>query len=161
MRNLPPLLVALVALVPFILTGCQSDETVPDLTVEALYFEPIGTGYRAQVSDTTELVFRTREEWESFLPVLEPMAAFADSDFEQTMIVVAVVPAFSGGYTVEFEAIEEIGEEVVATYGVGEPGFDCVAISALTQPFQVVAVRRSDKPVRFVRHSRPETCSSR
>jgi hypothetical protein len=154
------LLVALVAS-GVVLAACQPTGTLPpDLQIESLYFETLGRGSSAQVADTTELVFSTQEEWSGFAGRLRPMATFKDTDFEQTMVLVAAVPASSGGYTLEFESVEKIGDEIVAAYVLSEPGFDCVAIMALTQPFHVIAVKRTEGRVRFVRRSVAETCSS-
>ena len=153
--------IALLALSALFLAACQPSGTLPpDVPIESLYFESLGRGYSAQVTDTTEMTFRTPEEWGSFADRLHPMVAFRAADFEQTMVLVAAVPATTGGYTVEFESVEQIGDEIVAAYLVTEPGYDCVAIMALTQPFHVVAVRKTVGPIRFVARRKTETCSS-
>ncbi len=145
------------------LLGCGPSGTVPDAEdemVESLYIEPLGLGVSAAIQDTTALVFRTAEDWEGFRDNLRPRGPFKESDFEQTMILVAAVPAPTGGYTVEFESVEIIGDEIVASYVVSAPGYDCVAISALTQPFQVVAVRQVEGNVRFVHRTETESCET-
>lgn len=142
------------------LTGCLQSGTVPDVDVESVYFETIGSGVSAAITDTTEVVIRTAEAWAELRDRLRPRAAFAENDFEQTMILIAAIPASTGGVIVEFDTIEIIGGETVATYTITEPGYDCVAIMALTQPFHVIAARRVDGPVRFVRRSTTELCSS-
>lgn len=145
------------------LFGCGPSGTVPDAEdemVESLYVEPLGLGFSAAIEDTTGLVFRTEEAWAEFRDRLQPRGPFKVSDFEQMMILVAAVPAPTGGYTVEFESVEIIGDEIVASYVVSAPGYDCVAISALTQPFQVVAVRKVEGNVRFVHRTETESCET-
>lgn len=150
---------SLITLLTF-LVGCRQDETIPDLDVESLYFEAIGMGYAAEVPDTTTVILHTESDWAEFRKLLHPRRPFKEADFEQTMVLVAAVPVSTGGYTVEFESVERIGGEVIASYLLTQPGYDCMAIMALTQPFEAIAVRRTDGPVRFVRRSKTESCSS-
>lgn len=141
--------------------GCETapqGTIVPDEFIETLVFEPLGHGFMANVADTTEVLFRDVETWNEFAQRLKPIGKLKDVDFEQMMVVVAVVPATSGGYAVEFESVDVANDEMVATYALTTPGLDCMTIAALTQPFQAIAVRKTEGPIRFVRHSVREKC---
>ena len=142
------------------LTGCRPEGTVLDQEIESFYFEPVGSGFAASVADTTELVFRDRESWTDFRQRLAPLRDFPDVDFEQMMVIVAAVPAPTGGYFLEFEGFERIDGQLTASYVVTQPGADCVAITALTQPFQAIAARRVDGPVAFTSRTATERCAN-
>ncbi|NNE33597.1 MAG: protease complex subunit PrcB family protein [Rhodothermales bacterium] len=145
-----------------IATGCQqpgSGTVVPDEFFETLVFEPLGQGFSAQVPDTVEAVFLDEDSWNEFAERLNPIGTLRDPDFEQMMVIVAVVPANSGGYGIAFDSVDLIDGEIVATYTISRPGLDCVTISALTQPFQAISVPRSEDRVTFQRKSVRESCS--
>lgn len=154
---------AATALLLFLSSGCETSQqgtVVPDEFFETLVFEPLGHGFMASVPDTTEVLLRDSVAWSEFSEKLLPIGRFKDVDFDQMMVVVAVVPATSGGYTIEFESVDVMADELVATYTLTSPGLDCMTIAALTQPFQAIAVRKADGPIRFVRHTIRENCGT-
>lgn len=145
-----------------LLTGClKSDdaESPADVGPEALYFEAIGAGQAGTLSDTTETVIWTQDEWEVFRDSLRAPEPFGPVDFDQTMLLVAALPRPSGGYRVQFESVEKEGERITASYVVFAPGPDCMTIMALTLPFQVVAARRATGDVVFHRRVELESCA--
>ena len=145
-------------------TGCTADEEVVPVfeeeVGEALYFERIGLGHTALFTERTERVVRTPEAWAVAQDSLIELGPFKDVDFEQTMVLFAAVPVETGGYSIQFETIELVNDEIIATYMLTEPDEDCIPTTTLTQamPFQAVLVRRADAPVRFVQETELFTC---
>ncbi len=129
-----------------------------EATPDALYFEVVGRGQSGSLSDTTEAVLRSPEEWAALRDSLRPAAPFEPIDFDQTMLLVAALPQTSGGYRVQMESVEKTGDKILASYVVFAPGPDCITFMALTLPFQVVAVRRADGNVTFRRRVELESC---
>jgi hypothetical protein len=141
--------------------GCGPTGTLPPAqALESLYFEPIGQGFYASLADTTEVVFRDPEEWQQFSTALRPRKDFVASDFEQTMVLLALVPVPTGGHSVAFESVDKMGDEIVATYTLTKPGADCMTIASLTQPFEAIAVRKAAGRVRFVRNVELLSCAN-
>jgi hypothetical protein len=103
---------------------------------------------------------RDIESWLDLQQELRPIEAFRPADMSQVMILVAGVPAPSGGYAVRFESIEKSGDDIVAVYALQVPGHDCMTVSALTFPFEAVMVRRTDGAVRFERRLEHLSCST-
>ncbi len=141
---------SLLAILPF---GCTSEvEEGPEDDGVPLYFEPISTGNRANISDTLELVIRDRESWIPVLDSLRPPTPIDSVDFQQAVLLLAALPQTTSGYSVEFTSVEERDTVVVAEYQVNAPADDCLTAHAEVVPFQVVLVRRTELPVRFERN---------
>jgi hypothetical protein len=144
------------------ISGCNRDgrdvRFDDDDTLEALVFQPIGRGNHAAVDERTERVFRTEDEWLSFSRQLRPLQPFPRVDFTQMMVVVAIVPVTEGGHSVEFDGFEVDREGVLAEYVVQQPGDDCMTAAVISQPFQVVQVRRHEADVRFDHRTQTYRC---
>ena len=125
---------------------------------EALYFEPIGSGQSGSIPDTMEVVVRDSSEWQALAGKLRPREPFKPVDFTQFMVLLSALRQTSGGYRVEFQSVDADGREIVASYVVYSPGADCMTISALTLPFQAVAVRKTAGDVEFRRSVVRESC---
>lgn len=157
MSRLYPIL----ALLVLFSSGCEraSDTGQDDSGPESLYFEAVGAGQAGRLSDTTEVVLRTPDEWIALKDSLRMVAPIPEVDFSQTMLLVAALPQNSGGFRVQFESVEKAGDEILASYVVFAPGSDCLTIMALTLPFQAVAVRKADGEVTFRRRVELESCA--
>jgi hypothetical protein len=145
------------------LTGCQVPAPDAEADVEevaSLYFERLGSGVSARIADTTEVVLRSAENWETFAAALRPAQPFPPVDFSQMDVLVVAVAVPSGGYAVEFESVVQTGGEIVATYRLVTPGPDCLTALGQTVPFQVVSVRKSEGAVRFVRTTENLSCTA-
>lgn len=152
----------LCSLVLVLLTGCAgTPEPAPDDAMpaaEVLYFEPIGQGIQARLADTTAVAIRDSLQWAAYQDSLNPIAPFTPVDFDQALVLVAAMPARTGGFSIEFETVELIADTVVASYVVNEPGDDCLTAMGLTTPFQAILVRRTDHPVRFDHRTASYSC---
>lgn len=136
-----------------LLAACRPTPQAPAEPHEALYFEPIGAGYRATLADSgaVERAVRDADAWNAYADSLRPQQPFAPVDFAQTMVLFAAVPQTTSGITVAFRSVEAGPDGVVATYVLHTPGTDCLTAAALTVPFAAVVVPQTDGPVRFVR----------
>lgn len=136
------------------LSACADEGTAGDASPEEgtpLYFEPIGYGHRASLSDTIEVVARDREDWLSIRDSLSPTMPFDSVDFNQAVVLLAALPQTISGYSIEFTSVEERDSVVVAEYLVNAPSDDCLTAFADLVPFQAVLVRRTEQPVEFER----------
>ena len=146
------------------LTACLAAACSPDSEItsegEYLFFERIGIGQASSVRDTTEWVIRDSLSWVQASPQFQPLAPFDPVRWSQSMVLAVGIPTESGGYHIEIESVEDLGEEVVVSYLFHVPAQDCIALQALAYPFQVVQVRRfDDKPVRFERRRQRYECT--
>jgi hypothetical protein len=144
-----------------LLAGCQGSpdgDASVDLGVESLYFEPVGMGQAGALSDTTEVVLRSPEQWSAIRDSLRAPEPFRPVDFSQTMLMVAALPQRSGGFRIQFESVEKEGDDIVASYAVYAPAADCITVMGRSLPFQVVAVRVAPGDVTFRRRTVLESC---
>jgi hypothetical protein len=75
------------------------------------------------------------------------------------MVMVMALPQEIGGFGVETVAVELTTDEVVVEYVVTKPASDCIPVVGTSLPFEVVAVRRADGPVRFERRVESYRCT--
>ncbi len=137
----------------------SSNSETPGPEAESLYFEVVGSGQTGSISDTTEVVFRDSSEWSIMASRLRPREELTPVDFSQYMIMLVALPQATGGFRIEFQSAETQSGQITASYVVYAPGGDCLTISALTLPFQAVAVKRTDGEVTFERSVVRESCS--
>ena len=152
---------SLVLILAIMVAGCIDDaEVVVDRESEPLPFERIARGQRALFRDTLEVRIEGSDRWNELKPSLN-VAADAMVDFDQEMVLLAAVPAPSGGYDVQIRSVEILAEEVVVHYALGVPADDCITTLGETVPFDAVTVRRTDLPVVFERVQEPIRCTFR
>ncbi len=159
MRKILPSLMAAVLVCS--IQGCSgtSAEEETEGRSEVLYFEPIGYGQSGTLTDTTEIVLRTEEEWKVYRDSLRPVAPFLPVDFSQGVILLAALPQTTSGHGIDFVTVEERDSVTVAEYVVNMPAEDCLTASAETVPFQAIMVRRTDLPVRFTHETEEYRCT--
>ena len=147
-----------------ILAGCASDKGSRQDEVEsmpsAVVIETLGTGFTGSIRDTTEAVYRSRSAWNKVAATLTPLKEFPEIDSSQVMVVLVAIPTSSGGYSVEFKTAEATDDEIIITYELGVPGYDCITTAALSLTFQAATVPRSNLPVRVVRENAYYSCST-
>lgn len=141
-----------------IFTGCQDSEILSE--GDYLVFDRVGIGQSGSVAEASEWVLRDSVSWAEAQTKLRPLAPFEPVDFTQSVLVAVAIPTESGGYHIEVESVEEMEDHVLVTYLFHKPALDCIALSALALPFQVVEVRRfEDKEVRFERREQKYECT--
>ena len=156
-----PALPFLAAAVLIAFLGCVDTEADEDSEpeTEVLYFEPIGYGRSGSLSDTTEVVLRSEEAWQTYRDSLNSVAPFVEVDFSQSVVLLAALPQETSGYSIDFLSVEEGDSIAVAHYVVSIPAEDCLTAIATAVPFQAVMVRRTDKPVQFTREVEEYRCT--
>ena len=159
MRLFPTSLKAAVFLI--LIQGCGDSDVGAEAEPqsEVLYFEPIGYGQSGSLTDTTETVLRTEEEWAAFRDSLRPIAPFKPVDFSQGVILLVALPQGTSGHIIEFVSVEERDSVTLAEYVVSIPAEDCLTATANAVPFQAVMVRRTDLPVRFKHDTEEYRCT--
>ncbi len=121
-------------------------------------FTRLGQGQHASLRDTTEQVIRDATAWAALADSLRPVMPFDSVDFSNQVLLLAAVPVPSGGYNLGFEEVNRVGDEIVASYVLMQPGEDCATTMALATPFQVIRLPRPDLPIRFERTTEAYSC---
>ena len=141
-----------------LLSGCEVQSTLNDDPDDVLYFEPIAIGQTGAIRDTLETVLMDAEAFASALEMVSPLGDIPDVDFNQSMVGIIAIPTNSGGHVVEVQSIEKRGTEIQIQYLFSIPGDDCITVQALSLPFQIVSIRKSEGTVRFIREEDSYSC---
>ena len=156
------LLTVLAVLLTAGLLGCAAPESPTPPPVEVLDFSVVGQGQYADLDTmalATERVVREQAVWDSLASSLRPSQPFRTVTLEGDVLLLAAVPARGTGYSVGFEDVERIGDEVVARYVVTTPGEDCPSSPLFVMPFQVIRIAQPDVPIRFDAVQEPYPCT--
>ena len=110
-------------------------------------------------AERTEIV-RDQQAWEALWAELtgrsDPPPAV---DFATEMVVVVGVGVRpSGGYSVSIDSVREVGGVTAVEYTETQPGPRCVVTLALTHPYTVVRVPRTETPGEFKGTLRTHNC---
>ena len=90
--------------------------------------------------------------WQRHTSNQDPAPPRPDIDFSASQIVAVFRFCSSGGYGVRILRIEEQAEHVTVYFETEDPPKGAMTIAALTQPHDMVAIPRTDKPIQFAAH---------
>jgi hypothetical protein len=110
----------------------------------------LARGSYSQVADRTERAARTQDEWQALWKLHGASQPAATVDFAKEMIAAVFLGTRpTGGYDVEIVATRREANAVVVEYVEHRPPADAIVTQALTSPFHIVKLPRTDGPVRF------------
>lgn len=159
-KILPILSVILVLLSVGLVWGCSPSET--DVT-SPTEFETLEQEYYSAIEKPFEKVIKDKSSWDIFwselhgnqsetLPTLQV-------DFTEKMVIgVGLGTRNTGGYEVQIQDVTVDNEKILVDYVEIQPGDDCLTTQALTQPYQLVVVDKSDLPVEFNSQTETRNC---
>lgn len=116
----------------------------------------IQKGNFSGIGEALEAVMRTPTEWENLwkrhVSIQSPPAPIPPVDFAKEMVAAVFLgQKNTGGYEVEITKAQRNGPALQIFYNVKAPQPGGMAIQAITQPFHIVKMPRSDGTVRFSR----------
>ena len=131
-------------------TACAAAAPVP--------FSTLAKGLASGVAQPTQIVVRTQDDWgglwsrhmrtQTAPPPPPPV------DFSRDMVVALFMGERpTGGYAIEVTRIERTDSGLSVHYRTTRPDPAAMQAQALTQPFHLVALPRTDGPVTFVAES--------
>lgn len=130
-----------------LLTACQAqpDPAAPRKTAPTA--PPHWTGYYGGRQSFSLLALRTADEWDAFWrQVQRPKPQSLDTAREMG-VAVFLGQRNTGGYGVEILQVKAEGGKLVVEYRETTPSPDMMVTQALTTPWTVVVVPRSDLPL--------------
>jgi len=126
-------------------------ETVEEDKVE---FVTVDTGYSSGHISPAYYVIQEAETWAGVWNqhvqfMLDPMPPPPIDFSEHTIIAVFMGEVSTGGYAIRVLDIVDAGSSIIVNVEKTEPGPGSVVTQALTQPFHMVQIAKTDKPVYF------------
>jgi len=123
---------------------------------KVLQFTSVEQGSSSHLTTATTQACRTHDElnslWQRHHGNADPVpSALNTNNFDSNMVLfVSLGDKPNGGYGIEVESVTEDESEIVLTCLTSNPSpFDMLTM-AITQPYEIVTVPKSDKPVRSV-----------
>jgi len=103
-------------------------------------------------------IINSQVEWDALFSEydIEPNIDFT----EKTVIAVVMGQKPSGGYSVGLKQIEVGGEYIQFMVNEVIPGEDCIVTEALTNPYQIIAIEKTDKEISFLGDTVVSDCSN-
>ncbi|TVR12966.1 MAG: protease complex subunit PrcB family protein [Phormidium sp. GEM2.Bin31] len=142
-------------------TLSQTPQPSPSPTTETISFETQEQGNYSGFNDSFERLITEESEWQGFWQQLHgtvsPSPDIPEIDFENySIIAVGLGDRSDGSYGVQVDRVRQEGEELVVHYletrGCG------MATMAITQPYHIVRIERTSRPVSFQHHQAPPDC---
>ncbi len=136
--------------VPFLsligFSGCSnqgSDET-------KLSMEIILDGTFSAIEEKREVLINTNEQYQALMSDiyknLDQMPRIPVVDFSKNSVVAVFIgPRNNGGYMVTIDSITEGSKNISVNVTESAPGKDCVVTEAITKPFSIVKIPKTDK----------------
>lgn len=116
-------------------------------------------GFNAKQEKSKRLVIRDQKTWVATWDVMKgnvmPKPAVPAIDFDKQMVVAVFMGRkMSGGYGIKIVKVKE-KDGLIVTVKESSPPKDAMVTMALTSPYHVVVIPKSDKKVEFVNEKIP------
>lgn len=111
-------------------------------------------GQHSGFRKAAHLVVKDAKEWQRLWALCtanqEPKPPLPRVDFTKEMVLAALMgEQRTGGYAIEIVQVRQQKKQIVVTVRRQTPPKDALTTMALTQPYHLLVVERSDRPVRF------------
>jgi len=117
-----------------------------------------GYGERGNVMVQSEVEWR--DLWSKTTSNQTPPPQLPDVDFEkETLIAAFMGTERTGGYAIEITKITETDSALMVSVKEISPGPNCIVTMALTQPYHIVKILKTEKQVEFLITEEVTECS--
>jgi len=123
-------------------------------TPDSLLFDTIDSGTHSGIEEALTEAYHTAESfhslWEKHTSGSFPPPKFPDIDFDSSMVLSAFRGMVNtGGYGIEITSVENLESEIVVSCLTTDPDPWAFTPSVISEPFHIVNITASDKPVRY------------
>jgi hypothetical protein len=117
---------------------------------EGITFKTIVQGHYSEIEEKRSEIIRNDEGFSSLLEERSIYVDGAGIDFDNKMLI-AVFQGMkpSGGYSTEIMIIEEFKDFIQVGVVEKSPAEGCVSAMAITSPYHIVEIDKTDKEIRF------------
>lgn len=137
-------------------SGCAADEESPSGAARSIPFETLGKGTNSRIEKPLQEVIKSPEKWQSLWRRIQAPGDPPNINFSESMVVlVAMGTQRTGGYSIQVSKVREEKGKIIVSYQAKKPGPGAITTQALTSPFHVVKLQRSELPVVFEEVSAP------
>ena len=120
----------------------------------AVPFQSIEKGHSSGIKEAMNDVYKSNQQfgefWDRHTSHISPTPEVPSIDFANQMVVVVITQQSSGGYSLEITSVEDDKEQLVVNYLTSPPPPGTITTQALTQPYHIISLKKSDKNVIFL-----------
>jgi len=126
------------------------------VVMAAVPFQSIEKGHSSGIKEAMNDVYKSNQQfgefWNRHTSHISPTPEVPAIDFANQMVVVVITQQSSGGYSLEITSAEEDEnkEQLVVNYLTTPPPPGTITTQALTQPYHIISLEKSDKNVIFL-----------
>lgn len=122
---------------------------------EIIAFSELKSGQYSGIEEKQFVVLNEPEEyaefWNKVYSIYHPIPEIPEIDFQNyTLVGVFIGIVSTGGYSVEIIEIIETRGELLVNYKINRPGADDYVTMALSQPYQMVLIPKTNKAIKPV-----------
>jgi hypothetical protein len=126
-------------------------------------YETIANEYYGGISGKNTYVVSNEDDWRGLWSMAYanqvPEPELPAVDFEKEMVIAVFAGEFpSGGYEVKIDRLDEYDDVIIITFVITSPGAACGNTEALTQPFHIAKIKKTDKEISFVERNEVNDC---
>jgi hypothetical protein len=123
---------------------------------EIIAFSELKSGQYSAIEEKQFVVLNEPEEyaefWNKVYSIYHPIPEIPEIDFQNyTLVGVFIGTLSTGGYSVEIIEIIETRGEVFVHYKINQPGANDYVTMALSQPYQMVLIPKTNKYIKPVK----------
>lgn len=131
--------------------------------VGEISFESVARGFYSGHEQDEYYRITDNKEWQKIWKKtysnVSPEPILPEIDFEKDMILAVFAGEFSsGGHSIEIGSIQEYERDVQVSIKLESPSISCSTTAALTQPFDIVKIEKTDKEIRFINKNVENRC---
>ncbi len=150
-----------------LLLACKSSKDSQQISVSEgtpIKFEQLASGAYSGISDARQVLLTSSAQWEKLWAEIHkferPQPEMLKVDFSNRWLIACFMGTKgSGGYQLEINRIQLQKNQLAIYTTHREPGKNCIATMALTQPYMVVSIEKQKvEKTEFYTSSLKEDC---
>lgn len=140
----------------------QNKEIIKE-TADAVQFTEIKSGENSSYKKAQNTVISTQKEmdlaWGEMFAAYSRKPPIPMMDFEKSQfLLITMGEQANGGYSAKVKSIVKTPKGMVVTIEDAKPGKTCNTTSALTYPFQLIEMPKTDQALSYVRVAKVNEC---
>ncbi len=122
---------------------------------EPVVFETVFQNWSSGHGERKQYVINAGENWNElwleFTSNITPTPFFPPPDFDSyTVIAFFAGTKPTGGYEVEITEVLEASDKIYIKLTETSPGIECVVFEAITEPYHIIKIPKTDKEIEFI-----------
>ncbi|MBS3092847.1 protease complex subunit PrcB family protein [Candidatus Pacearchaeota archaeon] len=125
-----------------------------------VHFTEIKKGITNDITQKQTRIIKSSESWSDLWTEMFPTEMIASAiNFNESMVVAVFQGQKStGGYDIKINKIVETSNKLLVYITETPPGKNCIVTQALTQPYNIIQLKHSEKPIEFIFEQKINEC---